>query len=643
MSKKARVRTTEEFVMRAKAVHGSKYDYSFSVFRDAKTPVKIVCPKHGMFEQLPFSHLKGHGCRQCGYESACSKADYKARQAAREVTLIERYGVDNPMKLDATKAKIRNTCLERYGVENPRQSNEVIDKARQTNLERYGEISYAKTVEGLSRIQATMKERYGDKNFMRSDAHLDVAADMREKARQTQLKRYGAEHYAQSDDFREHVAERKAKEMATKLERGTFNTSQPEEFVYETLCDRFGADDVMRQYVSDKYSFACDFYVVSRDLYIELNLHWTHGGHWFDGSNSDDMSRLTEWQSRGRDEEAYAVAAKVWSDSDMTKRATAKDNKLNYIVFWMANLWDFDLWLAMGAPDGCDWDTVYSYLPKRSLTELPVKNLSVGNLSALAKHYQMPVFYEKELALWDLNPYLTKSHCRIPLQAFLYINRYHYLKKLPEKLTDAELLMGFRISGLYRGFTSFDARLMQTVIERYDIKSVYDPCAGWGERMLCCALNSVRYFGVDVNRKLRQGYQNMMKDMCLIDQQIQFSSASLLKSFTEQFDAVITCPPYGNTEIYSNDGAENLSAKEFAGWWDAVVSTALGSSCKYFCIQTNQKYRDIFSEPLLKRGFKLIDELVFSKNPTSHMNRKNGQIVKREYESMLVFSAIADS
>ncbi len=33
------------------------------------------------------------------------------------------------------------------------------------------------------------------------------------------------------------------------------------------------------------------------------------------------------------------------------------------------------------------------------------------------------------------------------------------------------------------------------------------------------------------------------------------------------FDAVITCPPYGNLEIYSDKGAENLSDENFILWW----------------------------------------------------------------------------
>ena len=57
--------TTEEFIAKAKAVHGDKYDYSKVEYVDSTTKVCIVCKKHGDFWQLPSSHIKGHGCVKC--------------------------------------------------------------------------------------------------------------------------------------------------------------------------------------------------------------------------------------------------------------------------------------------------------------------------------------------------------------------------------------------------------------------------------------------------------------------------------------------------------------------------------------------------------------------------------------------------
>ena len=58
----------EEFVKRARKLHGDKYDYSKVEYVNALTKVCIICPEHGEFWQTPASHLNGIGCPKCGIE-----------------------------------------------------------------------------------------------------------------------------------------------------------------------------------------------------------------------------------------------------------------------------------------------------------------------------------------------------------------------------------------------------------------------------------------------------------------------------------------------------------------------------------------------------------------------------------------------
>lgn len=55
----------EEFIRRAKEIHGNKYDYSEVEYETNYKKVKIICPKHGPFLQTPHTHLKGCGCPRC--------------------------------------------------------------------------------------------------------------------------------------------------------------------------------------------------------------------------------------------------------------------------------------------------------------------------------------------------------------------------------------------------------------------------------------------------------------------------------------------------------------------------------------------------------------------------------------------------
>ena len=74
--------TTEEFIQKAKEIHGNKYDYSLVEYADSKTKVKIVCSKHGVFEQIPNDHLNGCGCPKC---SGKNKTTEEFIQKAKEI------------------------------------------------------------------------------------------------------------------------------------------------------------------------------------------------------------------------------------------------------------------------------------------------------------------------------------------------------------------------------------------------------------------------------------------------------------------------------------------------------------------------------------------------------------------------------
>jgi Fe-S cluster biogenesis protein NfuA len=66
-----RTRTAEQFIEKAREVHGDKYDYSMVEYIRSSTKVKIICPQHGEFEQTPRGHLcGGHGCNDCAQYSS---------------------------------------------------------------------------------------------------------------------------------------------------------------------------------------------------------------------------------------------------------------------------------------------------------------------------------------------------------------------------------------------------------------------------------------------------------------------------------------------------------------------------------------------------------------------------------------------
>ena len=73
-------RKTEEFVEKARKVHGDKYDYSKVTYKTNRTKITIICPIHGEFKQTPNGHLNGCGCKKCGIEFRAKKKTYSTEQ-----------------------------------------------------------------------------------------------------------------------------------------------------------------------------------------------------------------------------------------------------------------------------------------------------------------------------------------------------------------------------------------------------------------------------------------------------------------------------------------------------------------------------------------------------------------------------------
>lgn len=65
--------TTSEFIEKAKAVHGDRYDYSLSKYKKMHEKLDIICPIHGVFSQTAHSHLGGQGCPKCAIEKRAEK------------------------------------------------------------------------------------------------------------------------------------------------------------------------------------------------------------------------------------------------------------------------------------------------------------------------------------------------------------------------------------------------------------------------------------------------------------------------------------------------------------------------------------------------------------------------------------------
>jgi very-short-patch-repair endonuclease len=76
-------KTTEDFILSAKKIHGDKYLYDKVIYFSNQKKVTIICPIHGEFKQTPLSHLSNKsGCKKCGDENR--NREYRPKYSTEE-------------------------------------------------------------------------------------------------------------------------------------------------------------------------------------------------------------------------------------------------------------------------------------------------------------------------------------------------------------------------------------------------------------------------------------------------------------------------------------------------------------------------------------------------------------------------------
>ena len=228
----------------------------------------------------------------------------KIRNEKTRATKLLRYGDPNYNNQE----KHKQTCLEKYGVEHHNQTLEARKNISEKKLSKVVQDKY----------ENTLLQRYGSTN-------VNNVPEIRDKYEKTLLKRYGVTNPLKSKEIKD-------KQLNTLRKHKTFNTSKQEKDYYNYLVNKYGKDDVLYQYTDSRYPYSCDFYIKSKDLFIELNLHWTHGGHPFDKNNAEDLVKLNTWKEKGN--KYYNNAIYTWTELDVKKKTCAENHKLNYITIY---------------------------------------------------------------------------------------------------------------------------------------------------------------------------------------------------------------------------------------------------------------------------------------------------------------------
>jgi hypothetical protein len=117
--------TTHGFITRSNIIHNNKYDYSLVEYINTATKVKIICPEHGIFEQTPNGHLSSKGCYKCGIMQ-CTIASKSTKSA-----FINKANIIHNDKYDYSlvdyfnnKTKVKIICPE-HGIFEQKPNNHL--------------------------------------------------------------------------------------------------------------------------------------------------------------------------------------------------------------------------------------------------------------------------------------------------------------------------------------------------------------------------------------------------------------------------------------------------------------------------------------------------------------------------------------
>lgn len=335
--------TDEKFINKAKAVHGNKYDYSKVKYTGSQNKVEIICPKHGSFLQRANNHLMGAGCPECLRESL----------AFTKEGFIRRARIVHGSKYDYSRVKYTNS---KNKVEIICPVHGSFMQLAANHLKGMGcpacvGLKPVTTEDFIERAKKIHGDQY---NY----SHCNYVANIKDK-----VEIICPEHgpFLQSVD--RHM-------RGVGCPKCAISRSMIGKEVYNKLTSVFGEDDVVKQFKSDVYPFYCDFYIRSRDMYIDSRYHWTHNDHPFDMDNRADADTVKEWKKRNTS--YFEKAVLTWTKTDPKKRETAKTNGLNFLEFWDVKLSDLNEWISSGCPDGHDYDRMYSWKSQDS-QDLPAK------------------------------------------------------------------------------------------------------------------------------------------------------------------------------------------------------------------------------------------------------------------------------
>jgi hypothetical protein len=229
------------------------FDYMKSLDNSGYYSCNSICSK----DKVETTNLKKYGTKYP------LQSEYKMNELKEYFN--EKYGVDNPSKMEDVKLKREKTMYSKYGV----KTNIILPETHKKSIE------MSTTPEAKLKREKTLIEKYGVDNAMKSN-------EVYNKFKETNREKYGVDFPAQNLEIfvKTQKSQFKIKEYKGIKYQGTY------ELNFLEFCDSIGILDKIDKIKSIKYNFNDkqkyyhpDFYIKELNLIIEVKSDYYYNLH----------------------------------------------------------------------------------------------------------------------------------------------------------------------------------------------------------------------------------------------------------------------------------------------------------------------------------------------------------------------------
>lgn len=520
-----------------------------------------VCGKQFQIDLTTHPEVKTCS-KECKNALSLQNRDIAKEQEHLKRTLLDKYGVDNAMRIEGTKDKLKQTNLEKYGSEWYTQTQEYKDNVKQTSLEKYGVEHHLQSAEVIAKRTATVNAKYGVDNVAQS-------AEVKQSIRSSLIQKYGVINPSQYPEF-------KAKATAS-AKMSTFEAR------VKALFDNYHIE-YKHHYIMkvENYSHEFDFYLPKYKFLIDCDGLYYHG--YLDDADGErvrtdyDEIRLQLVPN----DYIFHVIVEGQEEKDIKYIVNILSQIDNNVFEYENELFNWCRSISFPYPEYSHERMKKDYKHLCNYNNVKYSPSATLGLSAI-EHYHHSIY--------DANVH----GCCSPVEGW---NNDDKLKQVirnrliyKNDVDPHKILRGFNISKICPRISIFNPVLARYLTLKYlaDYDTVFDPFSGYSGRLLGVSSTGKKYIGHDLNAQAIQESDQIILELDLDNAEVKLQD--ILTDDNTDYECILTCPPYNNKEHYNAE----TTCKTCDEWIDLIINKYTCS--RYvFVVDSTTKYSNNIRE-----------------------------------------------